>query len=51
MNLKPETLSKIDEVITHYPVKRSATFECALLPSCGFADVTSAASDPSLMPG
>jgi len=25
MNLKPETLSKIDEVITHYPVKRSAT--------------------------
>jgi NADH-quinone oxidoreductase subunit E len=24
MNLKPETLSKIDEVITHYPVKRSA---------------------------
>ena len=25
MNLKPETLAKIDEVITHYPVKRSAT--------------------------
>ena len=25
MNLKPETLSKIDEVITHYPTKRSAT--------------------------
>lgn len=25
MNLKPETLSRIDEVITHYPVKRSAT--------------------------
>jgi NADH-quinone oxidoreductase subunit E len=25
MNLKPETLSQIDEVITHYPVKRSAT--------------------------
>ena len=25
MNLKPETLSKIDEVITHYPMKRSAT--------------------------
>ncbi len=25
MNLKPATLSKIDEVITHYPVKRSAT--------------------------
>jgi len=25
MNLKPETLSKIYEVITHYPVKRSAT--------------------------
>ena len=25
MNLKPDTLSKIDEVITHYPVKRSAT--------------------------
>jgi NADH-quinone oxidoreductase subunit E len=24
MNLKPETLSQIDEVITHYPVKRSA---------------------------
>jgi NADH-quinone oxidoreductase subunit E len=24
MNLKPETLAKIDEVITHYPVKRSA---------------------------
>ncbi len=24
MNLKSETLSKIDEVITHYPVKRSA---------------------------
>jgi NADH-quinone oxidoreductase subunit E len=24
MNLKPETLQKIDEVITHYPVKRSA---------------------------
>ena len=25
MNLKPATLAKIDEVITHYPVKRSAT--------------------------
>ena len=25
MNLKPETLKQIDEVITHYPVKRSAT--------------------------
>lgn len=25
MNLKPETLQRIDEVITHYPVKRSAT--------------------------
>lgn len=25
MKLKTETLSKIDEVITHYPVKRSAT--------------------------
>ncbi|ACB73772.1 complex I 24 kDa subunit family protein [Opitutus terrae] len=25
MNLKPETLQKIDEVITHYPTKRSAT--------------------------
>jgi NADH-quinone oxidoreductase subunit E len=25
MNLKPETLRQIDEVITHYPVKRSAT--------------------------
>jgi NADH-quinone oxidoreductase subunit E len=25
MNLKPETFAKIDEVITHYPVKRSAT--------------------------
>jgi NADH-quinone oxidoreductase subunit E len=25
MNLRPETLQKIDEVITHYPVKRSAT--------------------------
>jgi NADH-quinone oxidoreductase subunit E len=25
MNLKPETLLRIDEVITHYPVKRSAT--------------------------
>ena len=25
MNLKPETLSRIDEVIAHYPVKRSAT--------------------------
>jgi NADH-quinone oxidoreductase subunit E len=25
MNLRPETLKKIDEVITHYPVKRSAT--------------------------
>jgi NADH-quinone oxidoreductase subunit E len=25
MNLKPETLAKIDEVITHYPTKRSAT--------------------------
>jgi NADH-quinone oxidoreductase subunit E len=24
MNLKPETLARIDEVITHYPVKRSA---------------------------
>ena len=24
MNLAPETLQKIDEVITHYPVKRSA---------------------------
>lgn len=24
MNLKPETLRKINEVITHYPVKRSA---------------------------
>ncbi len=24
MNLKPETLRQIDEVITHYPVKRSA---------------------------
>ena len=24
MNLKPATLSRIDEVITHYPVKRSA---------------------------
>jgi NADH-quinone oxidoreductase subunit E len=24
MNLKPDTLSRIDEVITHYPVKRSA---------------------------
>jgi len=24
MNLKPETLQKIDAVITHYPVKRSA---------------------------
>jgi NADH-quinone oxidoreductase subunit E len=24
MNLKPETLQRIDEVITHYPVKRSA---------------------------
>lgn len=24
MNLKPETLAKIDEVITHYPVPRSA---------------------------
>ena len=24
MNLKPETFRKIDEVITHYPVKRSA---------------------------
>jgi NADH-quinone oxidoreductase subunit E len=24
MNLQPETLAKIDEVITHYPVKRSA---------------------------
>src|ERR1043165_1488595 len=29
------------------PVKRSATFECALLASCGLADVTSAASVPS----
>jgi NADH-quinone oxidoreductase subunit E len=25
MNLKPETLKQIDEVITHYPVQRSAT--------------------------
>ena len=25
MNLKPDTLKRIDEVITHYPVKRSAT--------------------------
>ena len=25
MNLKPATLHSIDEVITHYPVKRSAT--------------------------
>ncbi len=25
MNLKPATLARIDEVITHYPVKRSAT--------------------------
>ncbi len=25
MNLKPETLRKIDEAITHYPSKRSAT--------------------------
>lgn len=25
MNLKPETLTQIDEVITHYPTKRSAT--------------------------
>jgi NADH-quinone oxidoreductase subunit E len=25
MNLKPETFTKIDEVITHYPVKRSST--------------------------
>jgi NADH-quinone oxidoreductase subunit E len=25
MNLKPETQARIDEVITHYPVKRSAT--------------------------
>ncbi len=25
MNLKPETLQRIDEVITHYPVKRSGT--------------------------
>ena len=25
MNLKPATLSQIDEVITHYPVTRSAT--------------------------
>jgi NADH-quinone oxidoreductase subunit E len=25
MNLNPETLKRIDEVITHYPVKRSAT--------------------------
>jgi len=25
VNLKPETLARIDEVITHYPVKRSAT--------------------------
>src|SRR5688572_3888767 len=29
------------------PVKRSATFECALLASCGFADVTRAVSVPS----
>ena len=25
LNLKPETFSRIDEVITHYPTKRSAT--------------------------
>ncbi len=25
LNLKPATLARIDEVITHYPVKRSAT--------------------------
>ncbi len=25
LNLKPSTLAQIDEVITHYPVKRSAT--------------------------
>ena len=25
MNLKPDTLQRIDEAITHYPVKRSAT--------------------------
>jgi len=25
MNLKPETVQRIDEVITHYPTKRSAT--------------------------
>ncbi|MFA6960607.1 MAG: NAD(P)H-dependent oxidoreductase subunit E [Opitutaceae bacterium] len=25
MNLKPETFQRIDEVITHYPTKRSAT--------------------------
>jgi NADH-quinone oxidoreductase subunit E len=25
VNLKPETFAKIDEMITHYPVKRSAT--------------------------
>jgi NADH-quinone oxidoreductase subunit E len=25
MNLKPETLRRIDDVIPHYPVKRSAT--------------------------
>ena len=25
MNLKPETLARIDEVIPHYPSKRSAT--------------------------
>jgi NADH-quinone oxidoreductase subunit E len=25
VNLKPETFARIDEVITHYPVKRSAT--------------------------
>ena len=25
VNLKPETFQRIDEVITHYPVKRSAT--------------------------
>lgn len=24
MNLKPDTLARIDEVITHYPIKRSA---------------------------
>jgi len=28
MNLKPETLQRIDEVIAHYPVKRSAALRC-----------------------